>query len=120
MSMWVQHKNGGEKFALIGNDDLEFTYEVSNARNIGYSLPKSEYEPCEAPEVWEDVTEQCFECHDSRDMPKAFIGGIQDKEGRMMFEGTFHSRGYRLRKVSGSSLAICGLKWAFVVERKKS
>lgn len=60
MSQWVQHNNGGEKFQLLGKDELEFTYEVSNARNIGYSLPKSEYVICDPPEVWEDVTSECF------------------------------------------------------------
>ena len=121
MSQWIQHISGeGRIFEVWGQTTASWRVQAPNGSPIGlYDLPLEEYRLCDAPEVWEDVTDQLLECHDSRDMPKAFIGGIQDKEGRMMFEGTFHSKGYRFRKVSGSSLAICGMKWAFVVERKK-
>jgi len=114
MSQWVRHKSGeGNKWELDAHGQSTHVWRVKALEKdyLFLYLPKSEYEPCEAPVIWEDVTDQCA------------LGGTQEGALGIWHAGVnviHHRITYRFRKVSGSSLAICGLKWAFVVERKKS
>ncbi len=121
MSQWVQHKNGGEKFELLGKDDLEFTYEVSSARHVSYSLPKSEYRPCDPPEIWEDVTEECEFSPTFNKGALMHYGNGSERVTLMIAELFKKDDGYRLRKIH-----LLGFppgppnEWAFVVERKSA
>ena len=123
MSQWIQHISGeGKIFEVWGQTTASWRVQAPHGSPIGlYDLPLEEYRLYDAPVVWEDVTEQCYV-----DDPSGQVYHKQSPTMSQCISIYSSSRsfciieGYRFRKVSGSSLAICGLKWAFVVERKKS
>lgn len=95
----------------------EWQWCVSAKRgHDGYHwLPKSEYQPCEPPEEWRDVTKECAAwpwCAHGKTHDRVFyVSHEEDLVGEQA--------GYRLRKVQLYKQAPSLLEqWAFVVEEK--
>lgn len=121
MAQWVQHKSGqGEKWEVVNG--VSGSFYVTVFRDNGYAgyLPKSEYVPCDPPERWVDVTEQCT---------VVGSGNIILWGDTRLTEHTYFTRDcgdYRLRKVQLFRNATDALsikapepQWAFIVEKKE-
>ena len=55
---WVQHISGqGEKWEYEWEGPIAWICKTTGQN--GMVLPKSEYLPCDPPELWVDVTEEC-------------------------------------------------------------
>ncbi len=61
--MWVQSKYSKDapKWNVIEEIPGEYAVlaQIPNVLSNRHWLPKSEYVECEAPEVWEDITDEC-------------------------------------------------------------
>ena len=120
MSQWIQHISGkGKILEVWGQTTVSWRVQAPSGSPIGlYDLPLEEYRLCDVPEVWEDVTEKVqWSNPDNKYVQDA--GKMEIVEDRTLIRLAMPPTGYRFRKVSGSSLAICGLKLAFIVERRK-
>ena len=112
---YVQHISGqGEKWRVHDEDDnLPLAWRVVNSLGeVNFYLPKSEYRPCEPPEVWKDVTEEC------EVTPTGLVRIInRDKTHTYLME----DRGYRFRKVSLYDTDFAATaRTAFIIEKKVS
>ena len=57
MTQYVQHISGkGEKWKLVGESN-SFIWKAYGQGGVVY-LPTSEYQICDSPEEWEDVTKK--------------------------------------------------------------
>lgn len=114
---WVQHISGqGEKWLVVyefslnwkvASKESEDTYRNGDSC---YFIPKSEYRPCDPPELWEDVTGTVEESP----TPGNYRCGRLDIIG-MAGAG----EDYRLTKMLLEHGPTATRKWAFIVEKRK-
>lgn len=120
---YVQHKSGqGEKWEVIesarpeGITDnwcvrrgTEWLVRAKDHPKAWHILPQSEYQLCEPPEVWKDVTHEC-----------EVRSGFNADGGRLSFAHLNRmvgsQAGYRLREVE---IFNHSYHWAFIVEQKQ-
>lgn len=117
---WVQHISGqGEKWEVWKEVDLFWNVYQKLIGGPTLYFPKSEYRPCDPPEEWEDVTEECEG------------ESVTNDRVRIMHNGENilrQAQEHRIRKVQVNFPAVghaptgtparCG--WAFIIERRKS
>ena len=122
-SQWVQHISGqGEKWEVARQHSGCWKVVPKNQAEEFLSL--SEYILCTPPEVWEDVTSDCYvDEHSGQIFHKR---SPTQSYGIIVYSsqvGTKMVQGYRKRKVNmGYGYGRPGYdnQWAFIVERKKS
>jgi hypothetical protein len=94
---YVRHVScQGKKWEVLGED--EHAWRVY-AADVFFYFPRSEYELCEPPEVWKDVTAECTVENDGQSL---IHGGL------VRFLGDVGSHGpvYRLRKTLNDAYII--------------
>lgn len=111
MKKYVQHKSGqGEQWEVDEEWDAEgmsvVRVKAKVPGNFCPLLPCSEYIPCDPPEEWENVTDDC-----------SWGWSGSEFVATMYYFGCLlhHDLGLRLRKINGPHNGPC-----FIVERKKS
>lgn len=118
MIHWVRHISGqGEKWEVDIEGTKSWRIKLGHPQTPGcspfyYFFPKSEYIPCDPPEVWEDVTTECN-----------FSNGCLDLRESGVMPGQYipFMPNYRLRKVlTFKQCGVAGIEqWSFIVERRK-
>lgn len=111
MSKWVCHISGqGRKFEI---DEVASGHDYWYAKLEGgsrYDLPKSEYEACDPPEEWEDVTKEYDVKFVNNDRLRIMRGGANVIR---------QAQDFRLRKIQLREEISYQGQWAFIIERRK-
>lgn len=120
---WVQSKYSpdAKKWPLVlQSTNGEGSWIVEDERHQRHALPQSEYNLCEPPEEWVNVSGQCYV-----DKPSGMIYHRCSEISAIRIiaknaqDGCFMAKGYRQRMVEVGDLGQVDRGHAFIIEKLK-